>query len=110
MEKVKPVTRYSLGYYHGMGGESGSYLLEADDGKYVDFAAYNELQAELDRLTQALDACHAESVQRWRSLLSAKAKIDALMFEHCPDEMTPAQIEEWNRHQVPVNAGELTGE
>lgn len=33
---------------------------------------------------------------------SLQARIDALMLEHCPDEMTPEQIAEWERHQVPV--------
>ena len=29
-----------------------------------------------------------------------QAKIDALMLEYCPDEITPEQIENWKRHQV----------
>lgn len=29
-----------------------------------------------------------------------QAKIDALMLEHCPDEMTPEQIAEWAKHQL----------
>ena len=28
-----------------------------------------------------------------------QAKIDALMLEYCPDDMTPEQREEWARHQ-----------
>lgn len=28
-----------------------------------------------------------------------QARIDALMLEYCPDEMTPEQIAEWERHQ-----------
>jgi hypothetical protein len=32
-----------------------------------------------------------------------QAKIDALMLEYCPDEMTPEQIDEWERHQRPVS-------
>ena len=28
-----------------------------------------------------------------------QAKIDALMLEYCPEDMTPEQIENWNRHQ-----------
>lgn len=31
-----------------------------------------------------------------------QAKIDALMLEYCPEEMTEAQLAEWGRHQVPV--------
>ena len=32
-----------------------------------------------------------------------QAKVDALMLEYCPDEMTPEQVEEWAKHQVPVD-------
>lgn len=28
-----------------------------------------------------------------------QAKIDSLMLEYCPDEMTPEQIENWKQHQ-----------
>ena len=31
---------------------------------------------------------------------SQQARIDALMLEHCPDEMTPEQMAEWAKHQV----------
>jgi len=33
---------------------------------------------------------------------SLKAKIDALMFEYCPDEMTPEQLKNWEAHQRPA--------
>ena len=29
-----------------------------------------------------------------------QTRIDALMLEHCPDEMTHEQMAEWARHQV----------
>jgi hypothetical protein len=31
-----------------------------------------------------------------------QARIDALMLEHCPDEMTAEQLAEWGNSQVPV--------
>jgi hypothetical protein len=31
-----------------------------------------------------------------------QARIDALMLEHCPDEMTPEQVANWERHQKAV--------
>jgi hypothetical protein len=31
-----------------------------------------------------------------------EARIDALMLEHCPGEMTPEQVAEWAKHQVPA--------
>ncbi len=33
---------------------------------------------------------------------SLQAKIDALMLEYCPNEMTKEQIENWKRHQQPL--------
>lgn len=35
-----------------------------------------------------------------------QAKIDALMLEHCPDEMTPEQRAEWVKHQRAVTGEE----
>ncbi|MDE2107127.1 MAG: hypothetical protein KGL39_58520 [Patescibacteria group bacterium] len=32
-----------------------------------------------------------------------QARIDVLMLEYCPDEMTPEQMEEWGRNQRPVS-------
>ena len=31
-----------------------------------------------------------------------RAKLDRLMIEYCPDEMTPEQMENWGKHQRPV--------
>lgn len=33
-----------------------------------------------------------------------QARIDALMLEYCPDEMTPAQLANWEKHQRAVPA------
>lgn len=41
----------------------------------------------------------SEAVSRIGSM---QAQIDALMLEYCPDEMTPEQLAEWQRHQVVV--------
>jgi len=31
-----------------------------------------------------------------------QAKVDALMLEYCPDEMTPEQMDNWGKHQERV--------
>lgn len=49
---------------------------------------------------------YAERLEK--RVAAQQAKIDALMLEHCPDEMTPEQIEEWGRHQRPVTVPERT--
>lgn len=32
-------------------------------------------------------------------IASMQAKIDALMLEYCPDEMTKEQMDNWEKHQ-----------
>jgi hypothetical protein len=39
-----------------------------------------------------------------------QARIDALMLEYCPDEMTPEQVEEWGRHQRAKHNDKLRSE
>jgi hypothetical protein len=40
-----------------------------------------------------------------RHIGSLQARIDELMLEYCPDEMTQERFDEWARHQVPVDEG-----
>lgn len=40
---------------------------------------------------------HVERLEA--KLAAAQAKIDELMLEYCPEEMTPEQIAEWGRNQ-----------
>lgn len=37
---------------------------------------------------------------------SMQAKIDSLMLEYCPNEMTPEQLKEWGENQLPLTAEE----
>jgi hypothetical protein len=37
-----------------------------------------------------------------RECAALQEKIDALMFEYCPEEMTPEQIAEWGKHQKAI--------
>lgn len=58
------------------------------------------------------DACNKRSFaktmvlfkehQKCKSCAALQARIDALMLEYCPDEMTEAQLEEWGKRQVAV--------
>jgi hypothetical protein len=44
---------------------------------------------------------HNRAMEHLGPMIQAKqARIDALMLEYCPDEMTPEQIAEWEKHQV----------
>lgn len=41
--------------------------------------------------------------KRWQEKYDAlQAKLDAVMLEFCPEEMTPEQMKNWERHQRPV--------
>jgi hypothetical protein len=77
-----------------------------DDGKGEKF---DELMVEIVALRQQLKDCSAvvdrqqEMLDRNTEQLAAKqARIDALMVEHCPYEMTKEQVNEWKKHQQPV--------
>lgn len=50
------------------------------------------LENENRRLKLDLEEARRESECR-------QSKIDSLMLEYCPDEMTPEQVAEWGRHQ-----------
>ena len=52
--------------------------------------------------------CYVSTNKEWPNVIlqeaadeieRLQAKIDALMLEYCPDEMTPEQVSEWGRHQ-----------
>ena len=48
-----------------------------------------------------------DEIQSLTTQLEAKqAKIDELMLEYCPDEMTEEQLDEWGKHQVVVKGSE----
>jgi len=72
-------------------GEQGEYWFEVVNADHA-----RKLETELIASLAALSAAEqrAEGMQ---------ARIDELMLEYCPDEMTPEQIEEWGKHQKPVS-------
>ena len=44
--------------------------------------------------------------ERNRKVMALQAKLDEVMLEYCPDEMTDDQKAEWARHQQPVSEQE----
>ena len=52
----------------------------------------NDLEKEITELKRQLDA--------------KQARIDELMIEYCPDEMTEEQWKTYEKHQVPVKTDE----
>jgi len=65
---------------------------DADQREAAMAAKWAECCEELDSLHKKLSA--------------AQAKIDELMLEYCPDEMTKEQLVEWAKHQqIVVDTG-----
>lgn len=54
---------------------------------------------DVARRIVAMQAQHAETTVK---LAAAEARVDALMLEFCPEEMTPDQRANWAAHQRPV--------
>lgn len=61
----------------------------------------NALIAELESAgtEQWIDDLADLARQLERELTAKQAVIDRLMLEYCPDEMTPEQVLEWEKHQ-----------
>lgn len=79
-------------------------------GTYVADVKLDEDDREAKANAALIASCNPTAIRSLIERLEAaerdaqakQAKIDALMLEYCPDEMTPEQVEEWGRHQVPV--------
>lgn len=56
------------------------------NGEYVPVELARQLKRENAELRKQLD--------------QAEARVDALMLEYCPGDMTTAQIERWAKHQA----------
>jgi len=66
-----------------------------------------ELEAQIDGAKQEMEAQHKESFLKLfkghRAIYQAmQYKIDMLMLEYCPEEMTQEQKDNWARHQKPA--------
>lgn len=76
------------------GGRRIGLILDADHERIANENASNRLRAE---------RAEARVAELEREVAAKQARIDALMLEYCPDEMTPEQVAEWARHQRPAN-------
>lgn len=73
-------------------------------------AAIQKANNEADHLRRRLVLAeyHAAKIEAFAFSVAAKAdalqaRIDELMLEYCPEEMTEAQKANWARHQRPVS-------
>jgi len=54
---------------------------------------------------KALESDYVQELAALRAENASKqAKIDSLMLEFCPDEMTQEQLDNWAAHQIPCEA------
>lgn len=63
-------------------------------------------EAGCQRISEEHKKVLVENDQLKRDNAALQAKIDALMLEYCPDEMTQAQLDNWAAHQKAVSPEE----
>lgn len=68
-----------------------------------------DLAKQLATSEDVAEELRTKNFMLFGQIYNLQAKLDALMLEYCPDEMTPEQIAEWGRNQkaVIVPKGEL---
>ena len=76
-------------------------LKAATESEYAFCVERDQLRAEVERLTADLASAHeqlADQTARWAAVVSERnalrARIDVLMLEYCPDEMTAATAQQ----------------
>lgn len=67
----------------------------------------NELASEAGLGSYMIIREFPELLERFAKLISdpLEYKIDELMLEYCPEDMTEEQLDNWSKHQVPVDLG-----
>lgn len=73
------------------------YTLTSDDCAMLD-----NLRKKWDESRRAAVPVQDMLDELRKELAEKQEKIDALMLEYCPDEMTVEQTDEWARHQKPA--------
>src|SRR3546814_15094519 len=84
---------------------SQGYFHSSDGGAYDRYHLARAIEALKARSRKSAAAiARAEAAER--DALAKQARIDALMMEYCPDEITGEQLENWMVAQLPVPATE----
>jgi hypothetical protein len=85
-------TLRSISSYVGQGRMDGVENLDYDDVE-------KRIKEGIAHICQVEESRRESLTQQ---LAAANAKIDALMLEYCPSEMTPEQVDNWAKHQQVV--------
>jgi len=72
-------------------------------------ALFDEIYLEEGKsFSDAIKETYTEQISlQERRINHLQAKIDELMLEYCPDEMTEEQMENWGKHQQPSSSSSL---
>ena len=70
------------------------------EGEWV---LYKDAEHELDLYKAINIALDIDNKEKTNKIASLQAKIDALMLEYCPEDMTKEQMAEYELHQEIVN-------
>ena len=69
----------------------------------IQWCKYSDVEHELDLYKAINIALDIDNKEKTNKIASLQAKIDALMLECCPEDMTKEQMAEYELHQEIVN-------
>lgn len=100
------VTRYSptldWGACYYEGDEPSASMEESLYGEWVEYSEYQALHNANKYLVDINEQLFSDIKQLQKESDALQAKLDALMLEFTPDEMTQDQLRKYSEHQRPI--------
>jgi len=70
--------------------------------RHEEFKALDNITIDLDKMFELLSRAVDDRTELLKMVDAQQARIDMLMLEYCPDDMTPEQMAVWGENQVEV--------
>ena len=103
---MSEIKRYESSFGSG-GQDCWGEMAEAADGEYIRFSDYEKLLKQISLLKRDYEVMYKLQQGGEKQIAHQQAKIDSLMLEYCPNEMTQDQIDNWGKHQVKSSTQEI---
>lgn len=100
VKRYSPIVDWNGCYYEG--DEPSAIMEEFVAGDWVEYSEYEALHKANKYLVDINEQLFDDVKKLQKDAAALQAKIDELMLEFTPDEMTPDQLRKYSEHQRPI--------